>query len=240
MRPVRLAELRSLISQPEFQDWWGQLRTTLEALSKAQARWQQSLKDTAISEFNAELAQKNAIDTLYQAGESEDLAAAMSSEAADAENAAFQLVAQYEDLRIHVSEAWYRLGAMEKSADERQEALRNAGSTGKKAEEAMRSALRAVDSARQEYERQDARKRELWEKVEVAWGRQAEAALKMSEAKIRGKKVRADAEARFEDAESLKAGSERAKVDSERAANEVSALKGQVSRLMRDAAGRFG
>src|SRR5262245_39835439 len=228
MRPVRLAELRSLISQPEFQDWWGQLRTTLEALSKAQARWQQSLKDTAISEFNAELAQKNAIDTLYQAGESEDLAAAMSSEAADAENGAFQLVSQYEDLRIHVSEAWYRLGAMEKAADERQEALRNAGSTGKKAEEAMRSAIRALDMAREEYERMDARKRELWDHVENAWGKQAEAALKMSEARMRGKKVRAAAELRFQEAEALKAGKERARAESEKATNEVATLKTQV------------
>src|SRR5438045_5494862 len=130
MRPVRLSEVRNLVSQTDFQDWWEQLRATLEDLALAQARWQQALKDAALSEFNAELAQKNAIDTLYRAGESEDAAATLNSEAADAENAAFQLVSQYEDLRIQVSEVWYRLGALEKSVDERTEAAAAHG-TGK-------------------------------------------------------------------------------------------------------------
>src|SRR5262249_7182093 len=141
MRPVRLSEVRSLVSNPDFQDWWGQLRSTMDDLTEAQARWQQSLKDAALSEFNAELAQKNAIDTLYRSGESEDAAATLGSEASDAENSAFQLVSQYEDLRIHVSDAWYRLGALEKSVEERQEAAGAAGA-GKKSEEAVRTAVR--------------------------------------------------------------------------------------------------
>src|SRR3954468_13745837 len=98
MRPVRLVEVRNLVSQPDFQDWWEQLRSTLDDLQSAQNRWQQSLKDTAVSEFNAELAQKNAIDTLYRACECKAAAASLSSEAADSENAAFQLVTQFEDL----------------------------------------------------------------------------------------------------------------------------------------------
>ena len=240
MRPVRLSDLRSLVSQPEFQDWWAQLRTAMEALARAQARWQQSLRDTALGEFNAELAQKNAIDTVYRAGESEDLAATLSSAATDAENAAFQLVSEYEELRIHVSEAWYRMGAMEKAAEERQEALRSAGSTGPKAEQAMRSAIRARETAQEEYERLDARKRELWERVEITWGQQAESALKVSEARMRGRRVRAEAEARFKEAQALKASSERSKAESERASNEVSALRTQVARLLKDAIARFG
>ncbi|HZN91358.1 MAG TPA: hypothetical protein VFB81_01585, partial [Myxococcales bacterium] len=88
MRPVRLADLRTLVTQPDFQDWWAQLRSSTEALARAQERWQQALRDAALSEFSAELAQKNAIDTLYRAGESEDQAATLNSEATDAENAA--------------------------------------------------------------------------------------------------------------------------------------------------------
>src|SRR5262245_14413775 len=104
MRPVRLADLRTLVTQPDFQAWWEQYRLTAESLAGAQARWQQALRDAALSEFNAELAQKNAIDTLYRADESEDQAATLNSEATDAENAAFQLVSQYEDIRIQVSD----------------------------------------------------------------------------------------------------------------------------------------
>src|SRR4051812_6515546 len=239
MRPVRLVEVRNLVSQPDFQDWWEQLRSALDDLQEAQSRWQQSLKDTAVSEFNAELAQKNAIDTLYRAGESEDAAATLNSEAADAENAAFQLVSQYEDLRIHVSEVWYRLGALEKSVDERQEAAAAPG-TGKKAEDALRTAVRAHGAAQEEYERLAVRKREVWERVEATWARQAEASLRMAEAKMRSRRVRAEAEARFGDAERLKANSERSRAESERASNEVSALRTQVARLLADATTRFG
>src|SRR4051812_8851517 len=239
MRPVRLVEVRNLVSQPDFQDWWEQLRSALDDLQEAQSRWQQSLKDTAVSEFNAELAQKNAIDTLYRAGECEDAAATLGSEAADAENAAFQLVSQYEDLRIHVSEAWYRLGALEKSVDERKEASAPP-SAGKKAEEALRTAMRAQDAAQEEYERLAARKGEVWERVEATWGRQAEAALRMAEAKMRSKRIRAEAEDRFGDAERLKAQSERFRAESERASSEVSSLRTQVARLLSEATTRFG
>src|SRR3954471_5127854 len=172
MRPVRLSEVRKLLSQTDFQDWWEQLRSVLDDLQKAQNRWHQSLRDAAVSELTAELAQKNAIDTLYRAGECEDADATLSSEATDAENAAFQLVSQYEDLRIHVSEAWYRLGALEKSVEERKEAAA-APPSGKKAEEALRTAMRAQDAAQEEYERLAARKGEVWERVEATWGRQA-------------------------------------------------------------------
>lgn len=239
MRPVRLSEVRNLVSQPDFQDWWGQLRATMDELERAQGRWTQALRDAALSEFNAELAQKNAIDTLYKAGESEDQAATLSSESSDAENAAFQLVAQFEDLRIHVSESWYRLGALEKSVEERTAAAGQEGH-GKRAEDALRTASRAHAAAQEEYDRLNARKQELWQRVEATWARQAEASLKVAEAKMRGKRVRSEAEARFQDAERLKAGAERSRLESERSSNEVSALRTQVARMLAEATTRFG
>jgi hypothetical protein len=237
MRPVRLSEVRNLVSQSDFQEWWEQLRSTLDDLATGQARWQQSLKDAAISEFNAELCQKNAIDTLYRAGECEDAAATLGSEATSAENAAFQLVSQYEDLRIHVSEAWYRLGALEKSVDERKEA---APAHGKRGEDALRAAVRAQSAAQEEYDRLSARKLELWERVEATWGRQAEASLRMAEAKMRSKRVRAEAEGRFQDAERLKAQADRTRAESERLSTEVSSLRTQVAQLLAQATTRFG
>lgn len=238
MRPVRLSEVRKLLSQSDFQDWWEQLRAVLDDLQAAQHRWHQSLRDTAVSELTAELAQKNAIDTLYRAGECEDAAVTLSAEAADAENAAFQLVSQYEDLRIHVSEAWYRLGALEKSVDERKEAA-GALPSGKK-EEVLRAALRAQGAAQVEYDRLAARKTELWERVEAIWARQAESSLRMTEAKMRGKRTRTEAEARFQDAERLKAQSERSRAESERTSSQVSSLRADVTRLLAEATTRFG
>ncbi|HVE87346.1 MAG TPA: hypothetical protein VND93_31030 [Myxococcales bacterium] len=238
MRPVRLADLRGLVSQPDFQDWWGQLRAALESLAGAQARWQKALKDAALSELHAELAQKDAIDTLDRARDCDDVAATLSSEATDAENAAFQLVSQYEDVRIQVSEVWYRLGALEKSFDERQEATRKPGA-GKRADEAVRTVARALQAAQLEYERLNTRKKEMWERVEATWVKQAETSLQMAEQRMRGKRVRTEAEARFQQAEQLKRDTGAARAEAEKASNEVSALRTQVARLLADAASRF-
>lgn len=239
MRSLRLAEVRGLLSQPDFQDWWAQLRAANDALEKARERHQAQLKEAALAELNSELEQQRAIDTLNLAGECEDAEATLGSEATGAENAAFLLVSQHEDLRIHVSEVWYRMGALEKSQEERQEAAQRPGA-GKRAEEGLRTATRALQACQEEYQRLEARKRELWGRVEATWAKQAETALQMAEQKMRGKRLRAQAEAQFAVAEQRKAELERARAEAEKASNEVSAQKTRVARLLADAAQRFG
>lgn len=239
MRPVRLADVRSLVSQPDFQDWWGQLRSALDGLQQARARQAQLTREAAVSQFNSELSQKSAIDTLYVAGECEDAAATLNFEATEAENGAFQLVSQYEDLRIHVSDVWYRLGALEKTLEERRDAA-GAPGAGKKAEEALKAVSKAHQACLEEYERLSERKRELWERVEGTWARQAETSLKMAEQKMRGKRIRSEAEARFQVAERLKQEAEKARADAESSTNEVSGAKASVARLLADAVTRFG
>jgi len=239
MRPVRLAELQGLISQPDFQDWWVHLRAASQALSSARARHRLTQEDAAMAGFRSELAQRGAVDTLDLAREREDAAAALHSEATDAENAAFQLVSQYEDLRIHVSELWYRLGALEKSLEERRADATRPGA-GKKAEEGLRAASRAHQTCQEEYERLSARKQDLWERVEATWTLQAETSLRVAEQRMRGKRLRAEAEVQLEVAERLKAQAGRARAEAEKASGEISALRAQVSRHLADAALRFG
>jgi hypothetical protein len=239
MRPVRLADVQSLISQPEFQDWWSQLTAAHQALRRAQDRHHELLRDAALSEFNAELSQKTAADTLYQEGEHEDAAATLNFEASDAENHAFQLLSQYEDLRIHASDLWYRLGALEKSLEEKREAAAAPGA-GRKAEEALKAVMRAHQAGNEEYERLATRKKELWDRVESLWGRQAETSLKMSEHKMRAQRTRKRAERELERAEQLKRDTEKASAAAEAASNEVSAAKTAISRLLHEATLRFG
>jgi hypothetical protein len=239
MRPVRLSDLTSLVSQPEFQGWWSQLQAAHEALARSRERHHALLREAALTGFNAELAQKTAIDTLYRAGETEDAAATLNFEANEAENSAFQLVSQFEDLRIHVSDLWYRLGALEKSMEEKQEEASRPGA-GRKAEESLRAVVRAHQACNEEYERLAERKRELWERVEALWGRQAETSLKMAELKVRGRRIRKDAEEGFQRAEKLKLETEKTRAAAEAASNEVSAARTTIDRLLHEATERFG
>jgi len=239
MRSLRLADLQRLISQPDFQGWWIQFRAANEALASARAHHRLLVEGAATAGFRSELAQRAAIETLDMAREREDAAAALHSEATDAENAAFQLVSQYEDLRIHVSELWYRLGALEKSLEERRADAARQGA-GKKAEEGLRAATRAHQARQEEYERLGARKQDLWERVEATWALQAETSLRVAEQRMRGKRLRSEAEGQLEVTERLKGEAERARAEADRASGQISALRVQVSRHLADAALRFG
>ena len=118
MKQRRLTDVRALLGTPEFTEWWGQLTAARAAMRDASARYEELLAQTTLMEFRAELSQKNAIDTLYGAGEHEDTAANMLFEATDLENKSFKGVGEFEEQRFRASETWYRLGAAEKKRDE--------------------------------------------------------------------------------------------------------------------------
>ena len=86
MKPKRLSEVRALITDPEFHQWWTELVSARESMKNTQERYNELLAQTTLMEFRAELTQKNAIDTLYRAGESEDQAAGMLHDATELEN----------------------------------------------------------------------------------------------------------------------------------------------------------
>src|SRR5262252_2781558 len=118
MKQKRLAELRTLLTSDDFSQWWKDLTDSRNALADAEASYDELLAQTTLMEFRAELTQKNAIDTLYRAGEHEDTAANMLFEATDLENKSLKGVGEFEEQRFRTSEAWYRLGASEKKLDE--------------------------------------------------------------------------------------------------------------------------
>src|SRR6185436_14523554 len=162
----------------------------------AAARYEELLAQTTLMEFRAELSQKNAIDTLYRAGEHEDTAANMLFEATDLENKSFKAVGEFEEQRFRASETWYRLGASEKKVDEAKD---------KKVSDAeLRAAERAFTQVSEEYERENARKLRLWDEVERLWARSAEVNLLVAEERALGKKVRKQAEGLFALAEERK------------------------------------
>lgn len=232
MKQRRLADVRSLLGTPEFTEWWRQLTSARAALRDAGARYEELLAQTTLMDFRAELTQKNAIDTLYRAGEHEDTAANMLFEATDLENKSFKGVGEFEEQRFRSSEAWYRLGAAEKKRDEARD---------KKAPDAeLKAAERAFTAAHEEYERENARKLRLWDEVERLWARSAEVSLLVAEERALGKKVRKEAEGLFALAEERKKRAKELKAETEACASQVEGAKAKVSALLSQAREKFG
>jgi hypothetical protein len=202
MKPKQTDEVVALIAQPEFQSWWAELQKARAEVKAAQQRYGELLSEASLTEFRAELSQKNAIDTLYRAGECEDAAATMMFEGTELENRSFRAVSDFEEQRFKVSEVWYRLGTAEKVLDERREAP--ASSKSKKSEADLKAADQAHRVAREEYDRETARKNQLWEEVERIWAKSAEANLLVAEQRVRAKKIRKEAESLFALAEERK------------------------------------
>jgi len=183
-------------------------------------------------EFRAELTQKNAIDTLYKAGEHEDTAANMLFEATDLENKSFKGVGEFEEQRFRASESWYRLGAAEKKVSDLKD---------KKGDPSeLNTAERALQAAQQEYERENNRKMRAWDEVERLWARSAEVSLLVAEERALGKKVRKEAEGLFALAEDRKKRSKELKAEVDACAQTVEHANAKVSALLLAARERFG
>ncbi len=232
MKQRRLADVRALLGTVEFTEWWGQLTAARAALRDATARYEELLAQTTLMEFRAELTQKNAIDTLYRAGEHEDTAANMLFEATDLENKSFKGVGEFEEQRFRASEAWYRLGAAEKKRDEAVD--KQLG------EVEVKNAQRAHQTAQEEYEKENARKLRAWDEVERLWARSAEVSLLVAEERALGKKVRKAAEGLFALAEERKKRARELKAEVEACATQNEGAKAKVSALLSAAREKFG
>lgn len=232
MKQKRLNEVRALVASADFQAWWSQLLAVREGLREAEERYEELLGQGTLTEFRAELSQKNAIDTLYRAGEHEDVAANMLFEATELENKSFKFVEDFEHQRIRASDTWYRLGAAEKHLEEAREKKHSAGEV-----LALEKGLRQVT---EDYTREDGRKARLWDEVERLWARSAEVSLLVAEQRVLGKKVRKAAEGLFGMAEERKQKSKDLKVETETAASAVEAAKARRSGLLEEAREKFG
>lgn len=238
MKAKRLSEVRALVAHPEFQDWWHQLQAARAEHRAALERYDELLSQTTLTEFRAELTQKNAIDTLYRAGESEDAAAKMLFEATGLENRSFQAIAEFEEQRYRVSELWYRLGAAEKDLEEKQEQYEKAKA--KRGDGDLKLAEKAHRAAKDLYERESALKNRLWDQVEGIWDKSAEVGLLVTEHRAQGKKVRRQAESLFALAEQRKLKGKQLRAEAEAAAAAVDGASGQIDALLGQAKDRFG
>lgn len=232
MKQKRLNEVRALISSADFQAWWSQLNAVRDALRESEDRYEELLGQCTLTEFRAELTQKNAIDTLYRAGEHEDVAANMLFEATELENKSFKGVADFEEQRIRASDTWYRLGAAEKHLEEAREKKHSAGEV-----VALEKGVRQIA---EDYTREDGRKARLWDEVERLWARSAEVNLLVAEQRALGKKVRRHAEELFGVAEERKQKAKELKTETEAAARSVEAAKARRSGLLEEAREKFG
>lgn len=232
MRQKRLAEVRALVDGEAFTTWFTQLETARNMLAAAETRYEEALAQTTLMEFRAELAQKNAIDTLYKGGEYEDAAATMLAETTDLENRSYRGVSDFEEQRYRASEAWYRVGAAEKNLEE--------------AKELKRSPLEVAEFERlykqtvAEYERENGRKARLWDEVERLWAHSAETGLLVAEQRSLSARVRKRAETLFATAEQRKARARELKEEAEAQAAALDAARARLSALKEQAKERFG
>jgi hypothetical protein len=257
MKVESLSEIRTLVGSPDFLAWWHELSVARDAEAAAAERFDELLTQSTLMDFRADLAQKNAIDTLYRAGSCEDSAAKLLADATDVENRSFEVVATYEEHRFKVSEIWYRLGAAEKSMEEIRERVaglrdlveasgadrarrREAEAELSGAEVDQRKAEREHRQIHDDYERETQRKLRLWDEVERMWASSAEMNLLVSEKRAEGKKIRHRAERLFREAEERKARGRALRTEADQQSQERSKDEERLAQLMRDARERFG
>jgi hypothetical protein len=232
MKQKRLAEVHALVEEESFSAWYGQLEAARQALAAAETHYEEALAQTTLMEFRAELAQKNAIDTLYRGGEHEDTAATMLAETTDLENKSFKGVSDFEEQRYRASEAWYRQGAAEKNLEEARELKRSPAE--------LAEFERLSKQAAEEYERENGRKARLWDEVERLWSQSAEVGLLVAEQRSLSGRVRKQAEALFGVAEDRKRRAKELKDESEAHAAALDAARARMSALKEQARERFG
>lgn len=255
MKAKRLSELKDLLAAGGFTAWWSEYQKSVSAEKDAQARYDELLTQSNLMDFRAELAQKNAIDTLYRAGELEDSAANMLAEAQELENRSLELVGNFEELRFKVSEIWYRLGGAERKLEEEKDGLAKAKAALEAApgpqkaehrtrlthaEAALKHAEREHRVIHEEYERESQRKTRLWDEVERMWGRTFEISLVVAERKAEGKKIRKNAERLFKEAEERKERAKQLRAEAEDASRARDTADHRRTDLLGEARDKFG
>lgn len=255
MKAKGLSEIKQQVASPEFKGWWDTLAKIRLQRDDARERHDELLSQAMLMDFRAELAQKNAIDTLYRAGELEDGAAKMAAEAQELDNTSFKVVADYEQQRVQASELWYRACAVEKQneltrqqiAARRQKLAALSGSQKKDLEAEiarldgeLRRVERIQTQLSQENVRELAVKNRLWEEVERIWVRSMELSLLMAERRAQGKKVRSEAERLFKQAEERKQRAHKLRGEADAVAREREAAEARLAEAMKEACERFG
>jgi hypothetical protein len=231
VRARSYAEVRDVLASAEFRGWFEELGRAIQARGDAGERFDELITQSTLLDFRAELAQKNAIDTLYQAGECEDLAARLNAESEEIENRSFEAVARFEAHRVKVSDIWYRLGVLEKTVQELRDGKAAAADLARREEE--------YAATEADYRRETQRKESLWSEVEELWQESAEKSLLLREKEAQGRKVRKLAERLFREAEDRKMRGRKLRVDADEQSERKGAQQRRTMELLQDARRRF-
>jgi hypothetical protein len=238
MKSMRLDALRALLDQPAFHTFWTNLQALRREADTARRQQDDLLSQATLMDFRAELTQKNAIDQLYAASECEDAAAKRHHDSTDLENRSFKALAHFEEQRFKVSELWYRLGAAEKTLEEKREAMAKAQA--KRAEVELRAAEKGHQHASADYTKEDARKTQLWNEVEALWAQSTESNLLVAEHRVRGQRLRKEAESLFALAEEQKSRARALRAEVDTAARALDAAQDRITALIATAKTHFG
>jgi len=178
-------EVAELLRSDVFAAWYEGIESVRHTHRNSIARHEETLTQVNLLEFRAELANRRAIETLERANTLEDLSAELANEAAELENASFEVVSQFEMQRDRCTKLWEQLGGLDVKIEE-------ATPDQKKRFERQRASIN------EEYEREDQRKQRLWSEVERLWLRSIDCNLALRERQLKATLVRAEAEHLFQ------------------------------------------
>ncbi len=238
MDSKRLSELSALVTSSEFVRWWKELQQARAESETAKNDWNQLLSQVGTVEAQAEVIQKEAIETLDRADEYENVAATAQAEAGGLENKSFRAVSEFEQQRFRASETWYRLGGSEKELDELRDAYTKAPN--RKTQGELEAAERSHRHLSEQYAREMERKEKLWEEVEEIWARSAETNLRTVEQRLLGKKVRRQAEDLFAAADEKRKQAIGLRGEAERGEHRAEAAAKKIRATLDAAKERFG
>jgi len=227
-----------LVTSGEFVRWWKELQQARAESEAARRDWNQLLSQVGAVEAQAEVIQKEAIETLDRADECGHAAAAAHAQAAELENKSFRVVSEFEQQRFRASETWYRLGGSEKELDELREAYRKAPN--RKSESELQAAERSHRHLTEQYARDTERKEKLWREVEEIWTKSAETNLVMAEQRVLGRKVRQQAEGLFAAADEKRKQTIGLRGEAERCAHRLEAAEKNIRATLDSAKQQFG
>lgn len=219
MRGMRLRDIRSLLSSPEFVAWYQEHAKLRAAAHEARAGREELLLQAGLAEHRAEAVQNFADEAVFVAGELEDKAERAAAEHGTIENDAFEGLSAFEVQRQTTTQSWGDLDALEKQLEDRRqqasdlrargEAARKTGTSEGIAEaERIEARLvdleativqegKAVDEARDRHRMATERKDRLWSEVEQSWSRSFRASMAHSEYGYQARRVRREIERRF-------------------------------------------
>lgn len=246
MKALWLREVQAILGREDFLKWWQSLVDLEQKLLAVGSRHNELLAQVNLMDFRAEFTQKNAIDSLYLAGEYEDTAAQLLAAASEIENKSYEAVADFESQRISASDMFSRMGAVENNFLNTRTEVRGLGDSVKsekdrdRGEELQKLLKRKeAEQARLEkefreastlYERENDRKISLWEEVERMWARSLEINLGVSERRVKSNRARREAERLFKEAEQHKRSSKTLRAE----ANEADQKKKDIQQAIEE------